>query len=49
MLKTDISNPAGLSVISKASISTGISGGTLFWVNGAARLAKKTTIKMIQA
>ena len=47
--KTDINQPACPRESWKASIMTGINGGTLAWFNGAAMLARKTTTRITQA
>jgi hypothetical protein len=48
-LKTDINKPAWLRVIWNSPIKIGIRGGTLFWLSGAATLARKTTKRITQA
>ncbi len=47
--KIDINQPALAMFILNASIKTGMMGGTLNWLSGAATLAKNTTTKITQA
>jgi hypothetical protein len=49
IVKTDINIPAWLRSSWKASLNTGIKGGTFDWFNGAATLARNVTTRMTQA